>query len=99
MTNIGMTLRTIRNLAGLKQGELAEKVGVSSNYVSLVENERREPSLKFLRKVAAELGIPLYVFFWENSVASDSSDPLSIEITEKVNNLFWDLIRRKLSRT
>lgn len=57
----------MRISAGLKQRELANKLGISSNYLSLVEGNKREPSLNLLKSLANELDIPMDLFFWDSS--------------------------------
>jgi transcriptional regulator with XRE-family HTH domain len=60
-------VKLIRVASGMKQKEVAEDAGVSSNYLSLVENGKREPSVGFLRKLAKILGVPVGLFFaWED---------------------------------
>lgn len=50
----------------MKQRALAKKLSVSANYLSLVENSKREPSISFLRKLARELDVPVGIFLmWQ----------------------------------
>jgi len=63
---IGKTIKLIRTLKGLKQKELSEKINVSQNYLSAVENEKKEPSLIFLNKISEILNVPIGFFFIEN---------------------------------
>lgn len=49
-------LRQWREKAKLSQEELAEKVGTTKSVVSLLENEKRPLSSKWLRKFAEALG-------------------------------------------
>lgn len=51
-------LRIERRKKGLTQAELASIVGVSSNYVSLIEKGKKTPSTKTINKMAKALGIP-----------------------------------------
>lgn len=95
--NTAKTLRILREMAGLRQRELAERVKVSENYLSLVENGKREPSLKFLQKVAEEFGIPTSVLVWDELNADEISDPDLKQIAEKINDLYWSIIRRRLA--
>jgi transcriptional regulator with XRE-family HTH domain len=68
---LGNAIKLIRTAKGVKQLTLAEQLGVSANYVSLVEKDRREPSVGFLRKLAGALGVPVGLFFlWQ-----DTEDP------------------------
>lgn len=62
----GKTLKLIRVLKGLKQKELAEKLGVSPNYLSLIENDRREPSLSFIKALSKGLDVPVSFLFLDN---------------------------------
>lgn len=54
---IGENIRKLREERGLNQRELARLAGVSHSYVSDVERGDVTPSLKFLEKVAAALGV------------------------------------------
>ena len=63
--NVGRTIRLARVAAGFKQKDLADRLDVSPNYLSLVENDKREPSLSFLKHFAHEMGIPLGLVFLE----------------------------------
>jgi len=63
---LGNAIKVMRTAAGLKQKKLADMVGVSVNYLSLVENGKREPSLSFLNRLAEALGVPTGMFFlWQ----------------------------------
>jgi|WetSurMetagenome_2_1015567.scaffolds.fasta_scaffold1311617_1 transcriptional regulator with XRE-family HTH domain len=97
MKTIGKTLRVLRNIAGIKQGDLASRINVSANYISLVENGKKEPSLKFLQRIADELKIPVTVFFWDNIQVNNIEDERQRVAAEKLNELYWDLIRLRLS--
>ena len=63
---LGNAIKIVRTASGVKQGKLAEKLNISANYLSLIENGKREPSISFLRRLAAELGVPVGIFFmWQ----------------------------------
>lgn len=97
MKEIGRKVRVFRQLAGLRQKELASRVGVSDNYVSLVENLRREPSLKFIGKVADELDLPIAAFFW-NDLSTDTFKDEKLKATAAtINDLYWQIIKTKLT--
>lgn len=57
--NIGDKIKQERREGGLTQSELAEKVGISRNYISDLENNRYVPSVKTLSKIASVLRIDL----------------------------------------
>ncbi len=63
---LARAIKLTRTASGMKQKEIAVKVGVTPNYLSLVENGKREPSISFLKRLATVLGVPVGLFFlWE----------------------------------
>ncbi|WP_322103919.1 helix-turn-helix transcriptional regulator [Paraburkholderia sp. J41] len=54
-TPIGIYLRTLRLQAGLRQQELADRLGYDASHVSSVEVGRKNPSQEFLERFAASL--------------------------------------------
>ena len=78
--NLGKTIKLLRISVGLKQRELANKLGISSNYLSLIESNKREPSLNLLKSLSKELNIPMDLFFWDSSekVAHFTNDQRAI---------------------
>jgi len=63
--SIAIVLRRARAETGKKQYEVAKALGISSNFLSLLENGRREPSVAVLRKAAKYYGMRLEVGFGE----------------------------------
>jgi transcriptional regulator with XRE-family HTH domain len=65
---LSRAVRLMRTASGMKQKDVARKVGVTPNYLSLVENGRREPSVSLLKGLARVLGVPIGLFFlWEEA--------------------------------
>lgn len=62
---IGQTIKILRVALGLRQKDLARRVGIQPHYLSLVEAGKRQPSLGVLRKIASELDVPVSLLFWE----------------------------------
>lgn len=52
---IGKTLQAIRKKAHMKQGELAEKIGISEKHLSKIETGKNLPSLDNFLKMAEVL--------------------------------------------
>ena len=53
----GKRIRTIRTARGLTQGELGERVGLSSDRIQKYENGIRKPKLDLLKKMADALSV------------------------------------------
>ena len=54
---LGEELRAAREAAGWTQERLAEEAGISRNYVSLLELERKSPTVEVLLAVCGALGV------------------------------------------
>lgn len=53
-------VKQLRKIKGLTQEALAEKIGVSRNYYTLLESGKRNGGLKTLRKIADALGVKVW---------------------------------------
>jgi transcriptional regulator with XRE-family HTH domain len=65
MIYIGKTIRRLRVDREISQQDLAQCAGITSSFLSLVENDRRRPSLRILQKLAAALDVPEEVLLWD----------------------------------
>lgn len=64
---IGSKIRDKRVEIGMSLKELAEKVDLTSGFISQVERELAEPSITSLRKIANVLGVAVFYFLMEDS--------------------------------
>jgi transcriptional regulator with XRE-family HTH domain len=55
---LGDVIRTLRGASGLSQQELARQLEITPSYLSLIERNRREPTITVLRRIADGLGTP-----------------------------------------
>src|SRR6516225_481826 len=55
---IGKILKHLRTATDTSQAKLARELGITPGYLSLVENDKRQPSLPFLESAAAYFRIP-----------------------------------------
>jgi len=51
-------IRLERRKVGMTQSELAKRIGVSANYVCLIERGKKNPSFKTLTKMSRVLKVP-----------------------------------------
>jgi predicted transcriptional regulator/DNA-binding XRE family transcriptional regulator len=58
----GTRLRERRVALGLRQAELAERVGISASYLNLIEHNRRRISEALLERLARALDLPVQAF-------------------------------------
>jgi transcriptional regulator with XRE-family HTH domain len=65
MESLGSKLRALRKQQGLSLKQLAERVGCAPSYLSMVENERLDPSVSRLKKIVDALGKTIVNLFGE----------------------------------
>lgn len=93
---MGEAIRLLRTSAGLRQAELADRLSVSANYISLVENGKRDPSMSFLRSVTLEFGVPLGLLFLD---IGESGEPRSREeqaLLLRIKDLMFEIVKRRM---
>ncbi len=56
-------IKVFRKNKGYSQEKLAEKTGISVDYISLIECGKRTPSVKTIIKISEILEIDVYKFF------------------------------------
>lgn len=69
--DLGNTINSIRKQKGIRQGELADRIGLTQTYLSQIENNKRDPNLATLKKIGDALSMPLPILFF---LALDESD-------------------------
>ena len=78
---IGDRIRTQRRNAGVTQRDLAEAVGVSPAYLSLIESDKRQIGGRLLHRIAERLGVPADAF------TAISDDRLAADLDEVARRL------------
>ncbi|MFE1629102.1 helix-turn-helix domain-containing protein [Brevibacillus reuszeri] len=54
---IGETLKKLRAIYGLTSAQMREELGISTSYLSEIENQKKMPSLELLESYSKVLGI------------------------------------------
>jgi transcriptional regulator with XRE-family HTH domain len=92
-------MRHNRQLLGLSQAKLAEKIGTATNYISKIESEKQFPSVEMLEKIAVALNIDNAELFSTKLILAndtrgtdqDIPDELKKIVTEKLALIERDL--------
>jgi transcriptional regulator with XRE-family HTH domain len=79
MATVGDRIQQRRVQLGLAQRELADQ-GVSAQYISKVEQGRRHPSVKALRKLAPKLGVSVH---WLETGQEDPAEELALLVLDR----------------
>jgi XRE family transcriptional regulator, regulator of sulfur utilization len=62
--NIGKVIKDTRKQKGQTQTEFALSCEITQTYLSQIENNSKEPNLSTLKKITANLDIPLPILFF-----------------------------------
>lgn len=57
MTGVGVAIREFRQQAGLSQDQLADRMDMSTPYISMLESGKRYPSIEMLIRIAIALEV------------------------------------------
>ena len=63
MDNLGLKLKALRTRQGLSQRRLVRNSGVSNATISLIEQDRTDPSMGLLKRVLDSMGVSFADFF------------------------------------
>lgn len=61
---IGSIIKTERKKKGLSQKQLANHCSITVTYLSLIENDKKEPTVSLLRTLAENLNLPLPILLF-----------------------------------
>lgn len=88
---VGHTIRMLRTARKLSQGNLARRLDVSPGYLSLVEQDKREPSLSFLNRVGSYFELPVG-FLFLGAANSEHVAPKYKELIDEIKRAMLDFI-------
>lgn len=88
---IGKTVKFLRMAKGLTQGEVAQELDVTANYISLVENNKREPSLSFLKNLSNLLDVPVGLFFLDSDMSRKDITPQERALLVRIRDLMFQI--------
>ena len=71
--SLGQNIKVLRVTKNISQKDLAKKLGITPNYLSMIENAAKKPSLTLIEKLAQVLEVPLATFFGELTLSVKKS--------------------------
>lgn len=96
--DIGKGIKFVRVASGLRQGQMAQRLGITQNYLSLLENNKAEPSLALLKKISSMFCVPPAFLFWEDSMPKEGLTPEVTEKYERIRGLVHELQTLRIGR-
>jgi transcriptional regulator with XRE-family HTH domain len=92
MKPIGIIIQAERERLGIKQGILAQKVGISQTFLSQVENGNKNLSFEKISKICKELRIPISALYYL-AIEKEDLEPEKHHIFEVINPTIVALIK------
>lgn len=95
--DLGTRLKMIRIFSEIKQKDLANKLNVPASLLSLYEQGKRDPSIKFLNSFCEHFDMSLSQFFaYQTSKEKNVEDSENRNLIAKLQNLLTELEKDKL---
>ena len=69
--NVGQAIKLCRTRRGISQADLARQAECSVSYLSMLENNKRDPTLSTMTKIAHALRIPVGIIFFLGAEGDD----------------------------
>jgi len=90
-------LRENRQRCGFTQERLAEIVGISTHYLSMLETGRNFPTSDTLENLAAALKVPVYELFIYNHSPKEELEQLRQDIVNEINKTVSKAIKQSFA--
>jgi transcriptional regulator with XRE-family HTH domain len=101
MTNIkdifAFNLKAKRQKYGITQAKLAEKVGVSTHHIAMIEIARHYPTLELVERIANTLEIEIYELFIVKPSPENAMERLHNTLVGNIERVVADAIEKNLA--
>ena len=91
-------LRENRRKYGFSQEKLAEKAGISTQYLAMMEIARKFPTSEVLERIAASMNINVYELFLIEHSPREELELLRQDIIYEMKQTFGDIIEQTLKK-
>ncbi len=92
-------LKIRRKKEHLTQAQLAEKIGISTSFITEIENGRKAPSFSTIEKLSKILKAPCWSFFCDYgdkiTVEDEKVEKLSLELKNEISSTIDEFIKNR----
>jgi transcriptional regulator with XRE-family HTH domain len=89
-------LRENRRKCGFSQEKLAEKAGISTQYLAMIEIARKFPASKVLESLAEAMDIKVYELFLIDHSPREELELLRQDIVNEMKQTFVEIVEQAL---
>jgi transcriptional regulator with XRE-family HTH domain len=101
MTNLrdifAYNLKAKRQKCGLTQAKLAEKVGVSTHHIAMIEIARHYPTLELVERIANALDMEIYELFIVKPTPENAMERLHDTLVCNLEKIVAEAIEKNLN--
>jgi transcriptional regulator with XRE-family HTH domain len=94
---LAANMKENRRKCGITQSKLAEKAGVSTQYIAMIELSRQFPTPEVLERVASALEIETHQLFFVPPSPESSIAQLHKDILREIREVIVEVIEKALS--
>ena len=94
---LASNLKAYRRKNKLSQAKLAEKAGISTQYIAMIELSRQFPTPEVLERVAAALGIEAYELFAVQPSPENAMERLHKDIIKEIRQVIIEVLETALA--
>ena len=91
---LGKKIKLTRIKEGYKQYDLANQIGISANYLSLIEAGKKNPSLKTIHEIAKKLNVSVSSLLENDPILDEIKTLSSLYNVEKIAKEIHGLHKR-----
>jgi transcriptional regulator with XRE-family HTH domain len=93
---LAKNLRENRRKCGFSQEKLAEKAGISTQYLAMIEIARKFPTSGVLESLAGAMGIKVYELFLTDHSPREELELLRQNIISEMKQTFGEIVEQAL---
>lgn len=95
--SLGHVLKLIRTNRGMNQKQMADLLGISQNYLSLIESEKKQPSVDRISEMANSLKVSSDALIFAASDAPNELSAKDIKDYKRLQNNIISLLLFELT--
>jgi transcriptional regulator with XRE-family HTH domain len=92
--DLGKTIKHIRIAKKISQKELSESAGITQAYLSLIEGNKKEPSISKLDRISTALGIPVSILIYMSMDETEMDEKQKL-IYSQIGKPFKELLKKE----
>jgi transcriptional regulator with XRE-family HTH domain len=90
-------IKAHRRKQKISQAKLAEKAGISTQYIAMIELSRQFPTPEVIERIAIALGIEAHEFFFVPTSPETAMERLHKDIIKEIRQVIIEVLEKALA--